>query len=558
MVITQPTVGGIYIATTVIAVYTAAVLWRNRDKKAALPLSLAGSSAAVWTFGLFMTTLPRESVALAGIRVLYLGVAVGLPSVFVFALEYTGRERYVSRSLLAALSVHPILLLVFAWFNPGNLFFISLDAGAALGVQQQWGPAFWLHSGYAYLLVLVTALLVLELIIRSGRALYRGQALLLVTGVFAPLPFNALFLSGIVAFDTTPLGFVVMCSMFAVAIAKYNFADISPIAREKLIDSVQDGMIVVDTDDRIIDINPAANRMLRTSESALGTSVEDALTLPESVAAYEELTAAIEPGERTVSVGDRYFTAEATPIFDGREGHAGWLFLLQDVTDQHRRERELERQIEQLDQFASLVSHDLRGPITIANGYIAQTRITEDLSHLDDIEAAIRRMEAIIQDVLTLAREGRDVTDPEPVSVETIAEESWTHVETDGGRLEIADDVTVLADPTRLTRLFENLFRNAIEHGAEARDESALTVTVSVADEQSSSVTLAVADDGVGIPDDEQDAVLEDGYTTGEDGTGLGLAIVEQIATAHGWTVSVTDSKTGGACFEIGEVSKPL
>jgi len=142
----------------------------------------------------------------------------------------------------------------------------------------------------------------------------------------------------------------------------------------------------------------------------------------------------------------------------------------------------------------------------------------------------------------------------------------------------VDDDGMIVADPNRLKRLFENLFRNSVEHGstdsrpqasdsvehgtdntgAEQSDPSTLTVTVGTASEQSTTLTLYVADDGVGIPHANQDRVLEDGYTTGDDGTGLGLAIVEQIATAHGWTVSVTESETGGARFEISGITKPL
>jgi PAS domain S-box-containing protein len=556
MVISELTVGGIYIVATVIALYTGFVLWRHREKTAALPLSVGGFSAAVWAFGLFITTLPWPSVARSGITVVYLGVGIGLAAMFVFALEYTGREGYVTPTVLGLLSIHPIVLLGFVVFNPGDLFFLGLDPAAPLGVDQQWGPAFWIHSTYAYLLVLVTSLLVVDLLVRTNRALYRGQAILLAAGVFAPLPMNAVFLSGLVGFDTTPLGFVFMCAFFAAAIVKYRFVDLSPIAREKVIDNVRDGMVVVDTDDRIIDINAAARRMMNVEASIVGANVTEALDLPESMAVYEALTATTNPGERTAELGDIYYHIESTPIFDGRDRHVGWLFLLQDVTEQKRRERELEQQIEKLDEFASLVSHDLRSPINVANGYIEQIRITGDLDHLDDIERATERMEEIIDDVLELAREGQAVTEPESVSVETVAREAWGHTETNGASLSVDGDTQIIADPDRLTRLFENLFRNSIDHGTENTDSGSLGITVGIADETSTTATIYVADDGLGIPDDEQNRVLEDGYTTDDDGTGLGLAIVEQIVDAHDWTVSVTDSHTGGARFEIGNISK--
>lgn len=557
MVISDLSVGGIYLTATLIALVTAIVLYRNREKTAALPLSVAGASAAVWSFGLFLSTRPAEAVALAGIRIIYVGVGVGLAAVFVFALEYTGREQYVRPTVLGLLSIHPILLAVFAVFNPGGLFFIELDPTVPFGVDQQWGPAFWIHSTYAYLLVLVTSLLIVDLLVRTNRALYRGQALLLAAGVFAPLPMNAVFLFELVAFDTTPLGFVFMCVFLAVAIVEYRFVDISPIAREKVINNVRDGMIVVDTDDRIIEINPAGRKMINVETSVVGSTVDETLSLPESKAAYEALTETIGTSAQTVELGDIYYDIEATPIHDGRERHVGWLFLLQDVTEQKRHERELKGQIEKLDEFATLVSHDLRNPISIAKGYIEQVRLTEDLQYLDNIERATERMEAIIDDVLELAREGQAVTEPEPVSIETTARTAWSHTETNGASLSVDCEPEINADPGRLTRLFENLFRNAVDHGTgETMEPAALTITVGIADETPTKATIYVADDGVGIPEADQERVLEGGYTTDDEGTGLGLAIVGQIADAHGWQVAVTDSESGGARFEISGISK--
>ena len=554
MVASAPAVSGLYTVATVVALSTAVVLWQHRDKTAARPLVVAALAAAVWSGGLFVSTLRWPAAAVAGIRGMYLGVGIGVAAVFVFALQYTGREEYVTRELLAVLAIHPVLLAGFVVFNPGELFFTGLDPTLAVGVDQQWGPAFWIHSAYGYLLVLATSLLIIELLVRSTRALYRGQALMLATGVFAPLPLNAVFLVDIVAFDTTPLGFVVMCACFAVAIVKYRFVDLSPIARKQVVANVRDGMIVVDTDSRVIDLNPAARAMLRTERPVIGATVDEILTLSESKAAYKQLTETETASEQTVELGDVYYHIESTPMYDGRERHVGWLFVLQDVTEQVRRERELERQIEKLDTFADIVSHDLRSPINVANGYIEQTRLTGDLDNLDHVEAATERMETIIDDVLELAREGQEVTDLETVDVETVARQAWGYTETNGASLTVETNGSIRADPTRLTRLFENLFRNAVDHAA--ADPANLEITVGVDDGESANTTLYVADNGVGIPAADQQTVLESGYSTDETGTGLGLAIVTEIAEAHDWELSVTDSETGGARFEISSVSR--
>jgi len=172
-------------------------------------------------------------------------------------------------------------------------------------------------------------------------------------------------------------------------------------------------------------------------------------------------------------------------------------------------------------------------------------------------------MEAIIDDALTLARQGKAITETAPVSVGSVARLAWENVETGDATVEIDCTATVEADRDRLLNVFENLFRNAVEHGSTGnRTESDNAVEHGSTDTASVTVTVGdvgrdddqgfyVADDGPGIPDEEKDAVLDRGYTTSESGTGFGLAIVTDIANAHGWDVAVTDSTDGGARFEV-------
>ncbi len=160
-------------------------------------------------------------------------------------------------------------------------------------------------------------------------------------------------------------------------------------------------------------------------------------------------------------------------------------------------------------------------------------------------------------------------------------EEVWRTVETDGVALDVRASRRVSADRSRLQQLLSNLFRNAVEHGprvTESTDASdpAGDEGVVVTGEQSdgvegeanglpggpvATVTLGdtddgfyVADDGPGIPESEREDVFEHGFTTSADGTGFGLSIVSNVADAHGWTVSVTESDAGGARFEFADV----
>lgn len=209
-------------------------------------------------------------------------------------------------------------------------------------------------------------------------------------------------------------------------------------------------------------------------------------------------------------------------------------------------QRRLRQQNRRLEEFTSVVSHDLRSPLNTATGYI--TLLQEDIEdpRLDRIAEATARTKALIDDLLTLARQGRTVDDPARTSLVAVVEAAWESVRAPGITLTVVDDLgEVPADESRLQQAFENLFRNAADHG-----EKATTLRVGcLAD------GLFVADDGTGISADERDMVFEHGYSTGEEGTGLGLAIVKRIVEAHGWSVAVTESENGGARFEVTDIT---
>jgi nitrogen-specific signal transduction histidine kinase len=252
-----------------------------------------------------------------------------------------------------------------------------------------------------------------------------------------------------------------------------------------------------------------------------------------------------------------------------------------------------------VDQVSSVLSHDLRNPLDVAKAHLTAARETGDPDHFESVADAHDRMERIIRDVLTLTR-GDAVVDPsDQVSIETAATDAWQSVDTGGAILDLIGSLpTVTADADRVRRLFENLFRNAVEHGstgnrAESGDsgehsstsnrtrsgdavdfdpdahgdrrerssktrEQPLDRSEGTTSEGSLAVTVGaladgfyVADDGTGIPADEREMVFEPGHSSMNGGTGLGLAIVEQIITAHDWNVTLTTADRGGARFEV-------
>jgi len=228
---------------------------------------------------------------------------------------------------------------------------------------------------------------------------------------------------------------------------------------------------------------------------------------------------------------------ERTP--DGEPTRAVGIHI--DITDRKERERELQRQNRRLNRFINVISHDLRNPLHVAEGHIELTRTDLDEESLDAAADAIERSLALIDDLLVLARKGEPASELDAVDLGETASRCWETVITDDATLTVETERTIDADPGRLKQLFENLFRNAVEHGG--RD-----VTVTVGDLEDG---FYVADDGSGIPAADHGTVFEPGYSTAEEGTGFGLSIVSEIVTAHQWEIRVTESAAGGARFEI-------
>lgn len=243
-----------------------------------------------------------------------------------------------------------------------------------------------------------------------------------------------------------------------------------------------------------------------------------------------------------------WLSVSAAPILDG-DAVEQVVVTFQDVSDRVAEVRKLEAQSRRLDEFASVLSHDLRSPLAVADGYLEIARTDHDSDELQRVADAHDRIAELIEDVLELARAGRVVTDREQVFLSEVVETAWNIAGDDRATLVVERGLgTVYADRSRLQELLENLFRNCLEHGTTGDASGGpgdLTVWV-----RPTEAGFAVDDDGPGVPVSERQHVFEVGYS-GSDGTGLGLAIVRNIAEAHGWALDVTASPAGGARVEV-------
>ncbi|MFB6135087.1 MAG: PAS domain S-box protein [Halanaeroarchaeum sp.] len=325
-----------------------------------------------------------------------------------------------------------------------------------------------------------------------------------------------------------------------------------------LFETLPVGVLAEDADRNVLAVNERLFELFELSvspEAAIGADCErlardvsDSFVEPSQF--VERINEVVGEGEsvrnESLSLADgRTFARDYEPLeLPGGEGH---LWVYRDITNRTNREEALKRERDRLDEFAGVVSHDLRNPLNVAEGRLELAREDCESEHFDAIETALGRIDDITGDVLWLAREGRDIGSKDAVLIRETIDAAWEIAADREGSAEVrfADDdltsATIEADEDRLRQLLENLFRNAIEHGGPA-----VTVTVGAMEDG-----FYVEDDGPGIPDERRDEVFAAGYSTGVSGTGFGLRIVEQIAEAHGWDIAVTEGSDGGARFEI-------
>jgi PAS domain S-box-containing protein len=329
---------------------------------------------------------------------------------------------------------------------------------------------------------------------------------------------------------------------------------------QTVLNHTPDALFVLDDDQRIVEVNEQAcsylgyerEELLGMHRSEIGRSKRE-----------EEKTATdVDPLAPLREDPDAIITREGRHIRkDGSDvpvrvkvtrieqnGENRFLAIARDISEIKAQQEQLRRQNEQLEEFAGIVSHDLRSPLATARtGVELASRIGDGFNDsLERVERAHDRMEALIDELLALARNGQmiDEENTEPIDLSDAAARGWDLISATDAELRIENAGTIVADESRLQQLLENLFRNAIDHGGD-------TITVRVGMLQNG---FYVEDDGPGIPENDREEVFTPGYTTRDDGTGFGLGIVRNVADAHGWEVAITDSPDGGARFEFAGV----
>jgi len=462
------------------------------------------------------------------------GLVVGLSTVgpwLYFCSAYTGRTLH-RQPTYRRLAVAVYLAIVSVKLtNPiHGLYFRSefvLTPFPHLLIEH--GVLHWVAMGIAYSLAAIGIFMLFELFAQVD---YDTTPFVVLVGLTAlPVVFDVAGSVSPVLLDLTYSAIGV--AVFAVGVL---FIYTDRFQTIQLAGQYDDPVIVLDDEQRVRDYNQAARELF----PPLCDGIEQELSsLAPEVAVCLTTDARL---TRTVDGEKRYYSVSANHFATGK-AQLGQLILFKDVTDEERYRLELEHQNARLEQFTGMVSHDLRNPLNIAQGNVDLAQETGNEDALQTAENALDRMEELIADLLALARQGKPIDETEIVSLGEIVKSCWEMVDVADAELVVTGELELNADRDRLQQLFENLFRNSVEHGGDD-----VTITVGPLAETTG---FFVEDTGPGIPAANQNEIFQSGYTTSRQGTGFGLSIVKEIAEAHGWSIRVTTADSGGARFEV-------
>lgn len=522
---------------------------RRRDQRGVTPLCLMFVGITLWILSdlIQMHTGP-DPMAFGGILVRFLGTELTVVGTLLFALEYTGRKRYVRPSVLGLLSIKP-LLMVGLTLSPYRDLLFGVNT-AVDNAAYPWGyelvrtPLFVGHAAYSWLLVFAGIGLIANMMIRASYA-YHRQITAILVALSVPLSLNVVFVLGLIPYDLTASSFLVTATVFMFATFRLRFMDALPVARQSVFEEMDEMVIVLDETGRIITVNEAVRERFDGGDAYVGTDAAELLgadSLADIRNDGDQLPVTID-GER------RYLSVRDSTLEDYRGNIIAEVFVCRDVTDQRRRERELRRREEELELLKDLQSrflrHNLRNELNVMRSN-AQLVLDEDDPQQRELQDTIHERTDQILDWSTKARTierllGLEETvewDLQSLVDEVVADVLDTHPDV---RIEtsLEPGLTVEALP-QLSAAVENVVDNAARYNP--TDEAHVRIT---AERTATGAELRVADNGPGIDSAELEAIRSGEERPLQHGTGLGLWLVYWVVQKSEGTLSFDTGEDG-------------
>lgn len=520
-------------------------------------------AAAVTIWALFamlqLTATTYESTFLA-YQLLHFG-AWGTPIPLLFyALSVGPAGRWVTRSVAAALTLTVVPLFVLLFTAPTQYLFIEptlQPLGSFSVIEHGNQPLYDAYLVWIYLLVF-PALGYIAYQAGTDETMSRGQSGLVVLSVLFPVLISVGQTLSVPLLDTpgtilTPLSLSLGMSGLGYAVFRYETFDAKLRARSRTIERMQEGYLLVDPDNRIIDTNATAREILGGERPLAGTDIEDALS---NYGAHAPVGDSSTTFETDVVRGDTVMTVETSASRLVRNGQlVGTLCVFRDITERKQYQRDLQNQRDSLELLNTVVRHDIRNDVAVisrlgralerdvtADGHTYLQQLRERGEHITDLTTSLRDL------METMLGEDQGLR---PVRADTMIryEVEQTAIDYEQASIEIMGELpeaTVQANQL-LSSVLQNLLKNAIRHN----DSATPTVTVS-ARERGDSVIITIADNGPGIPDDVRAEMFTKGSKALDSGgMGLGLYLVSTLVDRYGGDIWVEENEPRGTVFSV-------
>lgn len=555
--------------------------WRHRHTLGANQFTVMMLGVCLWNVGYTLELLAGADLPLKVFwaSAKYLGIVITPLAWFAFAVEYAGREMWLSRRRLILLSVMPLLTFILVVTNGTHHLVWSqeqaVSAGPFIGLQVTFEAWFWIHTAYSYALILLgTAVTIQTWMNRSP--LYRGQMAGVLLGVLFPWIGNVISLFGlnpIPHLDLTPLAFTITGATMSWSLFRFRLLNLAPVAHEIVVESMSDGMIVLDIKSRVVDLNRAAQQMIGKSASQVigHTAAEVFGARPDLVERYRNVTEALDE----IQAGQDYYELQLSPLRNRRGNMIGRVIILRNITERKQAEEILALARDQAleasrlkSQLMSRVSHELRTPLGAILGYAEILQGSSNGTLEQWQQQALTQIIASTHDLTNLVNELLYEVQLDARAVKLhqapfVPQAMLRKVETQMAILAqnkgltfttaIAPDLpaTLIGDEARLRQILINLIGNAIKFTQTG------TVQARLYCYDDKHWAMEVADTGPGIAVEAQQHIFEpfhqvDGSITREHGgTGLGLSIVKQLTGLMGGNISLTSAVGRGSTFTV-------
>ncbi|WP_207429750.1 histidine kinase N-terminal 7TM domain-containing protein [Pedobacter sp. SYSU D00535] len=537
-------------------------------------------AAALWAFAyaleLMQTNLARMITI---VKIEYIGIAF-LPAFWMlFVLKFLGKETYLRIRYISLLFLVPLVTVIMVWSNEWHRLHYTIvyleEHGNFNLFKFQEGPWYIVFTIYYYLVLLLSVVLLLKSKVDSD-VLLRKQKRFLVAGALVPWFFNMLYLLGIRpsnGIDLTPFAFMISSFCFTFALLKYQLFNILPIAREQIVEALQEGVLVIDNEERIIDFNPKMASILALDASQLaGQSVYQLLPDLECIERISSET------EITVgkSIVGRTYALTISDLYDKKGRIRGKILLFKDVTERKESEIALLKAKEAAelatlakDQFLSTMSHEIRTPMNSILGFthlLLQNNPREDQKEFLGIQRfSAENLLVLINDILDFSKiqSGKLHIEETPVDFTSLLQNIYATLKNAAAEKGIdlvltlpAEGLpTVLGDPVRLSQIFVNLAGNAIKFTEKGRVE--ISAEALKIEHERTTVLFRISDTGIGIDPDKIDQIFESFTQASADttrrfgGSGLGLTITKQLLRLMKSDVSVSSMPGKGSVFSF-------